>query len=412
MRRSSAAPTIRGLLPATLMPAPILSALATLLGTTTRVSFLALLGRSAMYTLVGLLLVPLAVVVLYANEGLPDRAALVERAAVLGPDADRPSRARLSTVTGELAASGTVGDPDLIAPGPWIELTRWVEVYAWHEVIQVTEEKRWGGWRDRHEDVDYVLAWTIAPPDSSTFRDPSRVNAPPPLPSERWRADGLRVGTHPLRAAELLPMPGARRLLLDQADVRLPPGATRTGSAIWLRGDPAQPQAGDVRVRFQVVEPGALVTFLGDADKGGLGPHTVGGMPVQELAAGTRDALAQTLRTEDRLRLALLRLLGVLAIWVGLGMLGSMLYAVLDIAPPVGTAARIVAAVATLPIAGLLGFGTIALGVLGHNRLYTALVLGGMLAVIVVLYYVLPLFRRAPDGDPPRDVTESTAPSA
>jgi hypothetical protein len=339
--------------------------------------------------------------VLYVNEGLPDRGELAERATIIDatPTA-RPSG--LASLQGELTASTPIGDPLFFEAGPYLQVERVVEMLAWHEVVSATETRHWGGWRERTEDVDYMLLWTTTPPDSSTFRDPSHTNPPLPLESSRTVAPGLAVVGQPLLETALLPTPGARRLLLSEVQLRdRGLTETHTGSMFYLGdADPANIEPGDVRVRFVVHDAGQTVTWFGAATRLGLTTYAKRGATMHELLGGDRASAIEQLRLEDKLRLVLLRLGGVLLLWGGLFLLTSFPIAILDIAPPVGLGARFVWGALTLPIAGLVGFGTIAVGILGNDWRAMAGILGALVVVIVVLFWAVPAINR-PKPPPP-----------
>jgi len=363
------------------------------------VGFFKLLIRSLVMIPVGLFLIVLSFIVLWMNEGLPDRAALAEQAIIVEADAPVAPRT-LVAVEGPLQADGLVGDPTFVAPGPWVQLTRVVEMYAWHEQVHVSEERKWGGWRERTETTTYGLDWTSAPPDSTAFRYPAgRQN--PPLPYDSTRFDAARPHVQGLALArtDLLMLPGSRRVYLDDEVELIGRGldADVHGTALYLNGaDPDEPQPGDVRIRYIGIPSGVDVTAFGAIDAPGqLGfwqPSKRNWM--YEVVEGDREDAIETLAYDDTVRRVLLRLFGFGLMWGGLFLLGSIFVAVADIIPPLGTAMRIILGLIALPIAGVLTAVTIGLAIVASKPLWTAAVLGAFVLVIVYLYYVTPLFTR------------------
>ena len=83
---------------------------------------------------VGFLMFLISFPVLWWNEGRLDVSQVAKKAAVVdcssvGPDAE----GQLVGLTGELGVPDPVGDPEFLKPGPYAELTRRVEMFAWVE---------------------------------------------------------------------------------------------------------------------------------------------------------------------------------------------------------------------------------------------------------------------------------------
>ena len=370
----------------------------------TTVGFFKLLVRGLIYIPLGIFLIVLSFILLWMNEGLPDRGALAESAELVDATAPVSSRA-LVGIEGTLDADAPLGDPTFIAPGPWVQLTRVVELYAWHEHVEVAEERRWGGWRDRTETTSYGLEWSSAPQDSTLFRYPAGHHNPPlPYDSTRFDASRPHVDGLTLARPDLLVLPGSRRVYLDSEVELIGRGLDGQvqGTALYLNGaDPDAPEPGDVRVRFIGVPAGLDVTAFGAVDAPGrLGVWQRKNRAwMYEVVEGDRVDAIETLRIEDRMRLVLLRIVGFFMMWGGFFMLGSVFVAVADVVPPLGTLVRIVLGVITLPVAGVLASVTIGLAIVASKPMWTAAVLGSLVAVIVYLYYVTPLFSKRGNDD-------------
>src|SRR4051794_31708088 len=84
--------------------------------------------------LLGLALFVVAFPVLWMNEGCTDMSTVAKTAIVVPADASGAlGEGALVAVTSDLRASEQVGDPDYLAPGPYVELRRKVETWAWVE---------------------------------------------------------------------------------------------------------------------------------------------------------------------------------------------------------------------------------------------------------------------------------------
>lgn len=362
------------------------------------IGFIPQLLRAAVMLPLGVLLFALSFLVLWTTEGLPRFGEIAETSVAVDADATRGHDGQLVSVSGPIATTQSLGDDVFFAPGPFVYVYRVHEQYAWQEHAEVHEEKRWGGRRERTTTYTYAPAWTGMPTPTEHFRDPvGHHNPPPRMHMAHIVAPELKVGawTVPLDQVEL---PGLSRLWLSEVTLQNEGArATTYGQSLYLDGaDPLAPGIGDERVSFYVVRAGDPVTVFGKAQAGRIEPFSTGrgSPPMLHIRSGDREAAIEGLHLEDRFRTIALRLVGFLMMWGGLFLIPSLAYAVLDIVPLAGTVARISMALGTLVVSAALATLTIGVAIVGHNTLWTAGVLAFMVGVIVVLYYVTPLFRR------------------
>lgn len=367
------------------------------------IGFFKLLLSALIMLPVGLILFALSFVVLWSNEGLPERAEIAESAMVVAPEWEAGHDGDLVSVTGPLNASHPIADSRFFAPIDAVSIVRIVEQYAWIEEVTVSEEKKLGGGREQTFTYEYRLGWTSAPMDSDEFREPAGHRNPPmSVVSEGFHAPRMGVGDWYVSDSELVYHPNEGLLMLD--DVELTPEAAeleRRGNTLYMgTANPDMPQLGDERVRFYYVPAGPTVTLFGEAQGETIAPHTYKGLPFIELVSGDRAGAIETLQQEDTLRLWLLRIVGFIAMWGGLWLLFSLLYAILDIIPAAGTFARIVMAGVTFLLAAPLSAATIGLAIIGHNTAWTVGILGALFTFVIFLYYGLPLIQRKDDDAP------------
>jgi hypothetical protein len=340
----------------------------------------------------GLLCAGLGLLLLWVNEGIVPRAQLAASATEIAAEAP-PSAAPkgLLAVTGSLHAAAGTGDPVFLENDPsLLVVDRHVEMFAWHETVDTYETRHWGGGRTIERHIHYTVAWTPFPQDSTQFHDPTgHENPEMRYVATRTVADPVRVGAWALPAlAEHPILPGYQRIFLDSVTVRDGVDAHRHGNTLYLEGaDPNAPKVGDLRVTFDGVRAGELVTAFGVAQGDQLVPLESRKTPwFFDVVSGDREAAIEILRAEDELRLLLLRVIGFAMIWLGLFLGGSLSIAFLDIVPLAGTVGRVVFAIITLPATILLTVTTIALSQIGHNPWATAAVLLGMVGLIWIVY--------------------------
>ena len=152
--------------------------------------------------------------------------------------------AAASPALAERLRPAPVRDPDFGVEAAAIALERRVEMYQWVEVE--------GGATPR-----YALQWRAGLVDSTAFREP-RGHANPsefPIVGARWQSATVTLDGHPVDPAAFARSEGWRPLRPDPA--RLPPNMAVSfgpdGEGLTSAGDPADPQLGDVRLRWRIL---------------------------------------------------------------------------------------------------------------------------------------------------------------
>ena len=340
--------------------------------------------------LVGVLLFLAAFPVLWWNEGRTDLSKVAKRSIVVGPDAVDPAgEGKLVSVTSPLAAPEAIGDPEFLNPGPYVRLHREVEMWAWVEHSETREEKKWGGGKEKRTIYTYVREWTNTPEKSASFKHPEgHENPPMPVPSKVFHPARATVGAYGFSPAEI-GLPGMSPLPLDDDRVKLRnPRDRRDGDYVFRgRGDLSDPMLGDVRISFQSLSPGPVMTAFGEAHGADLLPYLYEEKDTLfRVVPGTRDAAIATLHTEHTTTTWLLRLLGFVLLWIGMGLFFSPLNAVLDIVPFAGTVGRTIAFVAMLPVALVIATVVITISAIAHSPILLAMtVVGTLIAGWVVI---------------------------
>jgi hypothetical protein len=348
----------------------------------------------------GLLLVPLGVVmfllsfvVLWIADGLPSHAAVAESALVVNVDGNSLPQGRALTATGPLGAAGAAtGDEGWATGGEWIALVRVAETYVWHETVTVESTRHWGGRIDHEYTYEYTTDWASAVPDSSTFEEPGHDNPTPTVTSHYVLADAARMGNATIPQEFFNRLPGFMRVEPSTLELHGRAAAgEHTGYRIYLDGAQADaPSLGDERIVYYGIPVGETATVVGQVVKNVWTPLSMDGYPIFEVIAGDRLDAIEVLHSEDVLRLWVFRIAGFLMMWGGLFLIGSLVYVLLDIIPPLAMAARIAGAIVTLIPAAFLTAVTVGLSIVGHNTLWTAMTLSTMFAGVMALYYVWP----------------------
>jgi hypothetical protein len=216
------------------------------------------LGGSLVGMLFGTIILPVAIGVLYWNEGRAVIAATALHrgaAAVVEVSAaavDRQAASKLVHTTGEMQAATPAKDPvfDVTADG-LLRLSRNAETYQWKEDTSTHSEDSIGGTKTTETTFKYERVWPDQAIDSANFKHPEGHENPAVLVRPaRFDGGGVTLGAYKVDPS-----------LLDQVSQFSPlqpagtaPAGYRTVPDGFYHGqDLSQPAIGDVRVRFTAV---------------------------------------------------------------------------------------------------------------------------------------------------------------
>lgn len=301
-------------------------------------SWFSRLGSALTGILIGLVLLPLAGWGLFWNEGravqtarsLTEGAGLVQSVSPDRPDA--ANEGRLVHVSGPVRAEKPPGDPELnVTPPPGtLRLLRQVEMYQWQEQTSSETRTKLGGGTETVTTYNYRRVWQEGRIDSSRFRQPDGHQNPQMRHSSRaFNATNVMLGGFRLSDAQVSGLSGG--------DPFVPPGANSDGG-MFIGGSADAPRVGDLRITWRAVKPDALSVIaaqLGD----GFGPYaTRAGDRLFRLDQGRVPAAAmiQAAQDENAMLTWILRLVGVVVIFIGWSLIFNPLKVLADVIPPLG----------------------------------------------------------------------------
>lgn len=354
-------------------------------------SWFSRLGGALKGILVGLVLLPIAGWLIFWNEGravqtarsLSEGAGLVQSVSPERPDAAHEGR--LIHVSGAVRAEKPPGDAELniTPPAGTLRLLRNVEMYQWKEETSSETRTKLGGGTETVTTYNYRRVWQEGRIDSSRFRQPDGHQNPQMRHSSRaFNATNVTIGGFRLSDAQVSGLSGG--------DALTPPGANADGAV--LIGNADTPRIGDLRITWRAVKPDAL-SVIGAQIGDGFGPfQTRAGDRLFRLDQGRIPAAAmiQAAQDENAMLTWILRLVGVIVMFIGWMLIFNPLKVLADVIPPIGAimgfGTGLVAGVLTLILAPTI----IAIAWL----FYRPLVAVGILAAGFALAYGLTLLRR------------------
>ena len=216
------------------------------------------LGGSLVAALIGLILVPASIVLLYWNEGRAvdviralnrGAAAVVEvSATAVDPQAD----GKLVHLTGTMQPATPARDPVLGVTGDGLlRLSRVVEMYQWKEETSSQSQQSVGGSKTTETTYTYQHVWSAQPIASGQFKVPANHQNPPmPLRSATFDGGGVKLGAYGVDPSLLNKVTAFAPLQAQQAP---PPGYQATGDGFYRGQNPNDPAIGDLRVSFTAV---------------------------------------------------------------------------------------------------------------------------------------------------------------
>lgn len=304
---------------------------------TTTQSWFSRMGGALTGILVGLVLLPLVGWGIFWNEGRAVQTArsLAEGASLVqSVPAERPDPAnegRLIHVSGAVRAEKPPGDADLniAAPPGTLRLLRQVEMYQWQEQTSSETRTKLGGGTETVTTYNYRRVWHEGRIDSSRFRQPDGHQNPQPRHASRaFNAPGVMLGGFRLSDAQVSGLSGGEAFI--------PPGATDAGMFIGANAD--APRVGDLRITWQAIRPEALSVIAAQSGDGFAPYPTRAGDRLFRLDQGRVPAAAmiQAAQDENRILTWILRLVGVVVMFVGWLLIFNPLKVLADVIPPLG----------------------------------------------------------------------------
>jgi hypothetical protein len=356
--------------------------------TVTRTGCLSNIMNSFVGVLFGIILFVVAFPVLWFNEGRTNMAT-VAKASVLvdGASINAQTEGQQVAVDGMLTADEQLGDTPYLRAGAYVQLNRKVEMFAWVEDKSTDTDKELGGGSTTTTTYTYNKQWTSSPEASQSFEHPEgHTNPSLPVQSTTLLVSSAHIGAYTINPADIT-LPTAHDINLT-SEIAAPGGNRRlAGNYIMLgSGSSDTPKLGDVRISYSGVAANTQAVAFGKQQGATLVPYlTAQDDRLYRVFVNTdRAGAIQEMGTEYVVIGWILRLVGFLLMWIGLGLCFAPITAFLDVLPFLGSAGRFVIGLVALPVALALSLITIVISILAHNILALIVVLGLLVGGVVL----------------------------
>jgi hypothetical protein len=373
-----------------------------------RQGYFSRLGGAIKGIIVGFLMFVIGFPVLFWNEGraVQTRKSLDEGAGAVVSTQATPRDAALDSqlvhLSGPVQVDQSLRDPRFGIEQRAIRLERQVEMYQWRERSETKEEKKVGGAVERTTTYTYSKEWSSSLNDSSRFHDPTGRQNPSSMPYESatYQAQSGTLGDYRLDTGVLGKVRGWSDLAVQPDDLAEDLRSEFVAQGEWLyRGsNPSVPAVGDTRVRFRYV-PEQVISVIARQTGDRLDSYqTQAGDALLLVSSGevAADQMFAEAHAANKMLTWILRFVGFMLMWMGLGLIFKPLSVLMDVLPLLGTIVGKGIGFVTFIIAAVLALVTIAIAWLFYRP-----VLGIILLIAAgSLIYWLVVKRKKPVQQP------------
>ncbi len=337
---------------------------------TTSTSWLSRIVGSITGVLFGIVFVIGSIILLFWNEGRAVQTArsLSEGGKVVvdaaASQVDPSNEGKLVHLSGDTKAGAPISDRTFGVSAKALHLVRVAEMYQWEEDKHQETRKSIGGSEETVTTYTYKKVWSDRAINSQTFRH-SDGHANPQKQYGRFSvtAADATLGAFRLDADVLNLLPTSAALQLDpQAADPLKsqlPNAQIADGDIYIGGNPDSPQIGDYKISY-VYAPVGPVSAIGRQSGSSIAPYQTRAGDRLLLAVQGEQPAAEMFKQAERDNMILtwvIRLGGVVAMWLGAFLVLRPLVVVADVVPLIGSVigagAGLVALAFTMAVGGL-----------------------------------------------------------
>lgn len=372
---------------------------------TTRTSWFTKLKNGLVGTLIGIVLVLVAIYFLFWNEGraIQTYRALVEGAGLVvsvdSGSVDAANDGKLVHISGAVKPNGEVSDPQFgIRADGALAIAREVEMYQWIEKSESKTEKNVGGSEETTTTYSYSKEWSSRRVDSSDFKVPGGHDNPDfAVPANTVTVESANVGAFRLQGSSVANLGDEKTIPLTQADADRMADSIATSrpvrlnqGEIYVGTSSTSPQVGDLKIRFERTDL-AEASFVGRQQGDTIiGYVASNGREIFLSAAGNKDAAAmfQQAQTENTIITWVIRAAGLIGIFIGFQLFFGLFGVIGDVIPFIGSIVRGGTAIIALILTLIVGPITIAIGWIAYRPLLAFAIIGVGLAIAALLIYL------------------------
>ena len=313
--------------------------------------------------------------------------------------ADPANNEKLIHLTGKATTEETLTDDTFGISVSALKLRREVEMYQWKESSESKTEKKVGGGSKKITTYSYSKVWSSSVINSSNFKESSGHTNPGTIPfeSDEKVASPIYLGDFTLSYSLAAKISNYEKYAVTDG-MPVPAAITEHSrlhdGTIYFGTNPADPQIGDVRVKFSVAMP-AEISVMAQQNGNTFQPYrasTGGTIELLEMGALTADAMIQKAEARNAIMTWVLRLIGFLLMLGGFALIFKPLSVLADVLPILGNIVGAGTGIIAFLLALMLSFITIAIAWIFYRP-----VLGIALIIVAgaALYLIISKLRSA-----------------
>nr|WP_314092564.1 TMEM43 family protein [uncultured Shinella sp.] len=350
---------------------------------TTTTSWFSRLKGALIKIVVGFILLIACIWLLFWNEGRSVKTyrSLVEGAGLVvsvdNGSVDPANEGKLVHISGPVKPVGVPEDAQLgISAEGAVGLDRVVEMYQWVEDSKSETRKQLGGSEETVTTYSYRKEWNHREISSGSFRQPGHDNPQKPIDDESFAVDTASIGAFSVDGRTAANLGDDRPIPLTALDATRVGEAATLGKPVSALGgqavfsfDPQNPQIGDIRISFKRSDL-SEASFVGAQRGTRLTPYkTTNGRELLLSEAGIHDAAAmfETAQSENTIITWLVRVGGLVGIFIGFAFIFSILGVIGDVVPFIGSIVNFGTSMIALILTLLIGPAVIAIAWIAYR---------------------------------------------
>jgi Transmembrane protein 43 len=373
-------------------------------------------SSSLLGVILGLILFIGSFFLLYWNEGRLNLSEIAKHATEISATLpNQQAVGKFISTTGTITSNQSLGDNQFLLSGQYGIIDRTVEMFSWKESSETRTEKHLNGSETRTTTYNYTKEWTDSPENSKNFKHSAgHENPQKAVLDQLYTVSSAKVGVYNINMADFKQVvqrktscdsnvttfsyPTGRGIYLsDSSRLQLSPQLIKSNDNIKLQnnylfkgnGIPENPNIGDLRICYNTIPTNSTVTVFGKLEASNqITPYNAPkNTKFYQLFASNRSDAITLLNSEYTVWIWVLRVLGFMAMFIGILLSLKPLNALIDLIPFVGGFFEEVTAGLSFFVAFVLTTVTILISQLLHHPLV-------LIASIVITFITLSIFRR------------------
>ena len=343
----------------------------------------------------GVLLLGIAVAVLFWNEGRTVRReqALKEGAGVVvsveADKVDAANEGKLVHLSGLADTQETLSDPEFNVSVKAIRLKRTVEMYQWQEQSKSETKKKLGGGTETVTTYTYSKAWRDSLVNSGSFKNPEGHQNPAVMQYQSTSANASAVTLGAFRLSPALISAITSFAALPKDALPAPSGNMKAmPDGYYIGADLNAPAIGDYKISYSVVMP-TDVSVVAKQVKDTFEAYSAkSGDTIALLETGTHSAaeMFKTAQEENAMIKWVLRVVGVIVMFIGCSMMVKPLSVLADVIPPLGSLVGFASGLAAFFVSATFSLMTISVAWIFYRPLLGIALLVGAVASFIVAF--------------------------